>query len=234
MIKLKGAIVTDVSYSDLAEIQVHGPSEQNASAPIAIICPHCGRHGTFAAAPRTMGYNVRRPQGGGLAGLVVGPRLCPNPECSRITFFVVRNSELLFTLPPRRIDFDASNIPAPVKECLEEAINCHAARADRAAALMVRRTLEELCLDRGAEGKDLKKRIAALGSKIVLPAELLDALDQLRMLGNDAAHVEARIYENIGPVEVEVGIQLAKEILKATYQYAGLVARLKGLGKSPA
>ena len=67
-----------------------------------------------------------------------------------------------------------------------------------------------------------------------MPADLLEALDHLRMLGNDAAHVEARVYEQIGPKEIEVGIELTKEILKATYQYSGLLARLKGLGKKPA
>jgi hypothetical protein len=54
---------------------------------------------------------------------------------------------------------------------------------------MVRRTLEEIRLDRGATGKDLKARIAALSSKVILSKELLEAADELRLLGNDAAHM---------------------------------------------
>ena len=100
-----------------------------------------------------------------------------------------------------------------------------------AAAIMVRKTLEELCRDRGAEGKNLKKRISALSSKVVLPDELLEGLDDLRLLGNDAAHVESRTYNDIGKEEVEIGVEFAKEVLKAVYQYSALLARLRGLKK---
>jgi len=114
---------------------------------------------------------------------------------------------------------------------MKEAIQCHAVGAYRAAALMVRRTLEEICEDRGAAGDNLKKRIEALGSKITLPKELIESLDQLRLLGNDAAHIEAKVYEQIGQEEIEVAVALAKEILKATYQYVGLLARMRALSR---
>jgi hypothetical protein len=52
---------------------------------------------------------------------------------------------------------------------------------------MVRRTLEEVCAERQAQGRDLKSRIADLRTKIVIPQELLDAMEELRVLGNDAA-----------------------------------------------
>ena len=100
---------------------------------------------------------------------------------------------------------------------------------------MVRRTLEEICEERGAAGGNLKQRIEALGGLITIPRELLDSLDQLRVLGNDAAHIEAKVYEQVGKEEIEVAIAVAKEILKATYQYADLLAKLRALGKvSPA
>lgn len=60
---------------------------------------------------------------------------------------------------------------------------------------------------------------------------MLDALDDLRLLGNDAAHLESRVYEDVGQEEVEVAIEVAKEILKATYQYEVLMGRLKALKK---
>ena len=94
---------------------------------------------------------------------------------------------------------------------------------------MVRKSLEELCADRGAKGSDLKKRIAALGTKVVLPQELLDGLDDLRLLGNDAAHIELKVYDKVGREEVEVGIEFTKEVLKGVYQMSALLARLRGL-----
>lgn len=97
---------------------------------------------------------------------------------------------------------------------------------------MVRKTLEELCRDRGANGKNLKERIKDLGTKIVLPTELLEGLDDLRLLGNDAAHIESQEFNKIGKDEVEVGIEFAKEILKAVYQYSALLNRLRSLKKT--
>jgi len=54
-------------------------------------------------------------------------------------------------------------------------------------------------------------------------------LDDLRLLGNDAAHIESKVYDNVGREEVEVGIELAKEVLKGVYQMSDLLARLRGL-----
>jgi hypothetical protein len=99
--------------------------------------------------------------------------------------------------------------------------------------MMVRKTLEELCQNRGATGDNLKLRLKDLGSKIVLPKELLDGLDELRLLGNDAAHIESREFNDVGKVEVEVGIQFAKEVLKAVYQYSDLLLKLRSLKKTP-
>lgn len=98
---------------------------------------------------------------------------------------------------------------------------------------MVRKTLEELCHAQGATGGNLKERIRTLGSKIVLPQDLLDGLDDLRLLGNDAAHIESQEFNTVGKEEVEIGIEFAKEILKAAYQYSNLLAKLRSLKRTP-
>ena len=59
--------------------------------------------------------------------------------------------------------------------------------------------------------------------------ELFDAANELRLLGNDAAHIEAQTYIQVGREEVEAALDLAKELMKATYQYASLLDRLRGL-----
>jgi hypothetical protein len=97
---------------------------------------------------------------------------------------------------------------------------------------MIRRTLEELCQDKNAKGNTLKERISALQSAVILPQELFLALDDLRLLGNDAAHVEAKTYDSVGSEEIEAGIELTKEILKAVYQLNDLLSRLRALKKS--
>ena len=60
----------------------------------------------------------------------------------------------------------------------------------------------------------------------------MDGLDDLRLLGNDATHIEAQIFDQVGKEEVEVGIEVAKEVLKAVYQYSALINKLRGLKRN--
>jgi hypothetical protein len=166
---------------------------------------------------------------------VVGHRICPKQSCRAHLFVVVglNNGKIEISYPPERIDFDSTSIPQSIIESLEEAITCHANQCFIAAAIMVRKTLENLCDAQQASGSDLKGRIKALGSKVVLPPDLLSGLDDLRLLGNDAAHIESQAYNQVSQEEVEVAIEFAKEVLKAIYQYSALLAKLKKLKKPP-
>jgi hypothetical protein len=200
---------------------------QSAGIPTNLSCPGCGQLGTFETLVNNssdfiLDNNIR-----------IGERRCPNVTCRTVVFLVWKGTEITRSYPGLRIDFDKTNIPALVVSALEEAITCHANECFIAAAIMIRKTLEELCRERGAQGKDLKQRIRDLGTKIVIPKELLDGLDDLRLLGNDAAHIESREYDQVGKEEVEVGIEFTKEVLKATYQYSALLNRLRGLKKTP-
>jgi hypothetical protein len=194
--------------------------------PQGIRCPACGQNGSFAAA---VAIQVLP------ANIFAGLHYCPNQACRTMVFIVTDHTRqnVLLTFPPEVIDFDATNIPTDVREALEEAITCHAQECFVASAIMVRKTLEELCREKGAKGGNLKDRIADLRSKVVLPQELLDGLDDLRLLGNDAAHIESTVFNGIGREEVEVGIEFTKEVLKAVYQYSDLLARLRALKQNP-
>lgn len=161
----------------------------------------------------------------------VGLRYCPNEQCKTLVFFVARNNRVIDSYPAETIDFDSENIPEFIKVPLAEAIICHSHNCFVASAMMVRKTLEALCEEKGASGPNLKEKIKDLGTKIIIPPELLQGLDDLRLLGNDAAHIESKTFDNIGQNEVEVGIEFTKEVLKAVYQYASLLSRLQALKK---
>jgi hypothetical protein len=199
-----------------------------------IRCPHCGKVGAFHGLggvndatwtlPRVAGSNPRHFR--------CGARICPNPECHSIILVAFENATVSnLVYPFEIIDFDPSGIPGEIVKSFKEALLCHGAGCYRACALMVRRTLEEICQDQGITAPNLKGRIAALGGKIVIPKELIDAADELRLLGNDAAHIESQDYSTIGAKEVEISILFVKEILKATYQYATLLSQLRALKK---
>jgi len=196
--------------------------------PVVVKCPGCGHRGTFDTIKDYRDQKIT----GLKFPITMGQRICPNPECQCHIFFVYHKENNKFiTYPHLRIDFDSKSIPTKIKECLEEAIGCESIGAYIASAMMVRRTLECLCEDRGAEGKYLINKIDNLRPKLTLSEELFQGLHNLRLLGNDAAHVEAKDYEEIGKEEVNIAIKVTKEILKACYQHKNLIEELDSLKK---
>jgi Domain of unknown function (DUF4145) len=187
--------------------------------------------GTFETIGGDLEFPNWRHDGGASPQILTGQRRCPNRSCLAHLFVVLAGRNVEVSYPAERIDFDSTNVPAPIVASLEEAITCHANRCFIAAAIMVRKTLELLCSAHNATGSNLKERVKALGSKVVLPAELLDGLDDVRLLGNDAAHFESKDFANVSQEEVDVAIELTKEVLKAQYQYSNLLARMRALKK---
>jgi len=208
-------------------IKANSSEARNPSTVVRLRCPSCRQRATFEQLNAHDGFISSANE-----SFFVGIRRCPDPACFALVFFVVKGGQLVDSYPAETIDFDATNVPVLVQSALEEAIKCHAQGCFVASAIMVRKTLEELCRDRNATGANLKERVKALGTKVVLPQELLDGLDDLRLLGNDAAHIESQEYSKVGKEEVEVGIEFTKEVLKAVYQYSALLGKLRALKKS--
>ncbi|TPM39597.1 DUF4145 domain-containing protein [Mesorhizobium sp. B2-3-4] len=217
-------------------VRIGSASTTDSVPTINLRCPRCRHEGAFHsihAAKDVLWENIEKVNNApvSVGRSAIGMRQCPNEECRGFIFVVLFKGKLIESFPPQVIDFDASSLPPKILSSLDEAIRCHSAGCFRAAALMVRRVLEELCDDKSATGNNLKARISALSSTIVVPPDLLAAADELRLLGNDAAHIEAQVYDAIEAEEIEVAIDLAKELLKAVYQYTSLVARMKALKK---
>jgi len=190
-------------------------------------CPECGNGGTFDILKGIPDVRIHDGKSWHHTGL----RSCPNHKCKAYLYFCKPDRGPLITFPALRIDFKTENIPERIRLCLEEAITCHAEGCYIASAIMVRRTLEELCEDKGIKEDNLKKRIKGLKTVVMLPIDLLGALDELRLLGNDAAHLESKEYDKVGKDEIDIAIELTKEILKGVYQMSTLVASLKKLKK---
>jgi hypothetical protein len=178
-------------------------------------CPTCLKMGVFEGV-NAHDQTFQSPKVGlanNLHNCLAGFRRCPDRECQEHVFFLAVDGEVRETHPPERVDFDPSDIPDPIVATFSEALTCYAHRSYIAAAIMVRRTMEEICEEQGAKGKDLKARIEDLRSKIVLPKELLDAADELRIFGNDATHIEAKEYGKINQPKCLLAIDLTKQIL---------------------
>ncbi|NHZ86826.1 MAG: DUF4145 domain-containing protein [Planctomycetia bacterium] len=192
---------------------------------IATRCPHCGYNGTFIR----LGSDIQINNGSNVTNHI-GIHQCPNVKCKGHLFFIEDGKHnLQFTSPNNVIPFDSENIPEGVLSAFNEAIVCHSNNCYVASAIMIRKTLEEICEEKKSEGDNLKKRLSKLGSKIIIPKELITGMNDLRLLGNDAAHIEARTFNDVGREEIEISIEFTKEILKAVYQYEGLLSKMKKL-----
>jgi hypothetical protein len=130
-----------------------------------------------------------------------------------------------------RIDFETSGVPQRVSGAFDEALTCAANECYVAAGMLIRKTLEAVCENHAAKGATLADRIVDLKTKVILPSTLFEAMTHLRLLGNDAAHIEARTYDSVGEDEIEAAIEVTKEIIKSTYQYKDLVGKLTALKK---
>ena len=203
-------------------------SEAGTGQKVSLRCPVCKKLGIFD--PVGIDQTIQKDLGKMKFELFkAGHRRCPNPACHSHIFVVLDGLTVLISYPPELIDFDFTNLPTAVVKALAEAIFCHSNQCFTAAAMMVRKTLEEICENHKAKGANLKERIQKLATKVVLPAELFDGLHDIRLLGNDAAHIKSRDYDNIGKDEVEVAIEFTQEVLKALYQYSELLKKLKSL-----
>ncbi len=210
-----------------ADAGVQNPVGRN---PVSVRCPHCRELGSFNVLNHAIQFRKRGKQGPNpvVHDYFASIRVCPNIKCFGLVFVIESiDGSVAEIEPPQLLDFSLDNLPPRLQETLKEAIACHGAGAYRAAAMMVRRLLEEICEENRATGANLHQRLASLKNAVVLPQPLFEAMNELKALGNDAAHVEAKEYDNIGQGEAEDSIELAKEILKALYQLKGLIARLQ-------
>jgi HEPN domain-containing protein len=208
---------------------IHQECEGTRQKTVSIRCPHCSVVGAFQTFRLGLNYSKSATSGDQRfdVNLYAFQRVCPNPDCHGIVLTVTGDDGIIRSIPPELLDFDGSNLPPNISATLKEAISCHSAGAFRASAMMVRRLLEEVCEESQAEGKDLHARLNSLKTKITLPLDLFDAMFELKALGNDAAHIDAKSYSRIGKDEAQDSIELAQEILKALYQHKNLLARLK-------
>ncbi|MBK8874769.1 MAG: DUF4145 domain-containing protein [Bacteroidia bacterium] len=203
-------------------------TKQDRKVNVACKCPHCGHKGVFLPVGINDCYTFETVGSSTIPGYFLGLKKCPNENCNGHLFFISdKNQNLLMTSPSATISFDRTNIPFKVVNAFEEAIKCHSNSCFIASAIMIRKTLEELCIDRDANGSNLFLKLQNLGGKILIPKELIDGMNELRLLGNDAAHIEAQTFGEIGKLEIEISIEFTQEILKAVYQYESLVKKLK-------
>jgi len=117
----------------------------------------------------------------------------------------------------------SSDIPDIIQKILQEAKISYSAQCYRASAVMSRRTLEAITVDKGESEGVLAKRIKNLISKGILDKNLGDWATEIRLIGNYGAH-----FDPIKDVEKEDANQIIlfiEELIKYAYVMPAEIAR---------
>jgi hypothetical protein len=142
-------------------------------------CPHCG---VYAHQYWFEGCRVRR----GVAGShqpVADVSFC---HCARCGHFSVWRERLMIYPDGGNAPLPNPDLPGEVVEDYEEARSI-LAKSPRGAAALLRLSIQKLCPHLGEPGKDLNADIGSLVTK-GLPEKVRQALDALRVIGNNAVH----------------------------------------------
>ena len=143
----------------------------------AFHCPHCGTfaHQSWHDAHYFAGFSRYL----NIEGLTVS--FCS--RCQRYALWIY--DEIIYPVSSTA-PLPSENMPEDVKEDFAEARNI-VNNSPRAAAALLRLSLQKLMVHLGEKGKDLNKDIANL-VKEGLPEKIQKALDSVRVIGNNAVH----------------------------------------------
>lgn len=126
-----------------------------------------------------------------------------------------RYGQILKSYPeglPKTVD---SLIADNVRKDFEEALLCQSAGAYRGAAVLARRAVQSICLDKGAKkGENLHKQIKELFDKNIITQAIKDWADEVRYIGNDAAHPNK---EEVNKEDSEDILELLESLCNVLY-----------------
>ncbi|MBI2855745.1 MAG: DUF4145 domain-containing protein [Chloroflexi bacterium] len=95
----------------------------------------------------------------------------------------------------------------------DQALRCRSAGALNTAAVMARATVESICQDLLATGRDLKERLNNLKESQKITPRLWEWADTIRLWGNDSVHDFPEITEE----EADYIINFSWEVIEHVY-----------------
>jgi hypothetical protein len=120
----------------------------------------------------------------------------------------------------------SADVPIEIADAFKEAAKALHADCPRASAVMARRTLEALTVDKGETTGDLASRLKSLAAKGVLQATLADWAKEVRLVGNVGAHFDP--IKKIDKKDAEQLVSFVRELLKYLYELPAELARRRG------
>ncbi|MFF9769950.1 DUF4145 domain-containing protein [Streptomyces sp. NPDC014636] len=125
----------------------------------------------------------------------------------------------------------AQGIPASIAREMVEARACFDAKLYTAAAVMVRRTLEGMCIEQGTQKRALFQALQELRDDGKIEGRLFDWAQALRVLGNQGAHFSE---ESVNREDAADALSLAEALLNYIYVFTAKYEEFQNRRQSPA
>ncbi len=130
--------------------------------------------------------------------------------------------------PPSSADLDEA-IPSALRDNYAEAMRALSARAPRAAAVMLRRTIEGIVKESGSEQArravktNLASGLRTMANEHALDANLAKWAEEIRLTGNAGAHFDPM--DDVSPAEAEDLARLTRQLLHYVYELPAKLRR---------
>jgi hypothetical protein len=120
----------------------------------------------------------------------------------------------------------SADVPVTIAEVFQEAVRALHAECPRASAVMARRTLEAITVDKGETTGVLADRLKKLASNGTLLPTLADWAKEVRLVGNAGAHFDP--INSVSKKDAEDLIAFVRKLLRYLYELPADLARRKG------
>lgn len=190
----------------------------NQVSGVHLICPHCQIATTFSTAACTMDQQAN-------VQFFYAILRCNHAACRRYVYVATTkasnfshqtSAEALTIFPPGPAPKAHQAVPTPIGQDWIEAQVAYSNGAAKAAAVMCRRVLYGVLLERKCKEHPLHEGISELLAKEKLPGIVEEWLGEIKEEGHDAAHPSRAL--TIPAENVEETMGYTKELLRFVYE----------------
>jgi len=180
---------------------------------LSIYCPHCHRHTALSVAQVRTDHQYEP-----LVDAIYHGRdrwwigVCNS--CDGVVLVRENGYEIWPTPVPKPTD---ERVPEQIRSDLDEAKLCFQVSAYRGAAVMARRTIQQLAIDKGHSSGNLASQISEMANAGILTQDVREWANVVRWVGNDAAHPNDNAVEEGDAKDI---IELAEQLFSACKMFA--------------
>lgn len=142
---------------------------------------------------------------------------CPNEACAAPWVTVTMDGRVVDQWPTLGSGAAPAGVPDSIASDWREAHIDLGVRSWKSAAMMARRAVQGVCIERGAKPGKLASQIEQLRATNALHSHIVDWATEIRYFGNDGAHPGDDGLNDVTEAEARDAINFLDELLRWVY-----------------